>query len=228
MLGLVLEVRPLQAHFRIPYNSLLLDSYPFPPRTTAIGLVAGAMGLPEGGYRELLKEMRYGVIVEDPGVRVEEKAAIFKSPDSPLYPITKVLFHKPRYRMFFAGDDDLIERAYDSLIDPVFTPYLGDSESLMYPAKRDYVRIVEVNDGKESILRSIIPGDEYTKGARFVLMKRTNLTPREYRMPVDFTYGRGKGRRAVYRKVVAFAGGYVELANPIDVLLFDGEPVFAL
>ncbi len=224
MLGLVVEVRPLQAHFRIPYNSLLLDSYPFPPRTTAIGMLAGAMGLPEEGFRKLLKELRYGVIIADPGSRVEEKAAIFKSSNSPLYPITKNLFHTPTYRMFFAGDDDTIEKAHDALLDPFFVPYLGDSESVIYPAKRDYLHIVEVGEGQESTLRSVIPGEEYARGARFILLKRNNLTPREYRMPVDFTYRR-KGRRAVYRKVVAFAGGYVELANPVNVMLFDGEPV---
>lgn len=224
MLGLVVEVKPLQAHFRIPYNSLLLDSYPFPPRTTAIGMLAGAMGLPEEGFKKLLKELRYGVIIVDLGSRVEEKAAIFKSSNSPLYPITKSLFHAPTYRMFFAGDDETIEKAHDALLDPVFVPYLGDSESVIYPAKRDYLHIVEVEEGQESTLRSVIPGEEYARGARFILLKRNNLTPREYRMPVDFTY-RGKGRRAVYRKVVAFAGGYVELANPVNVMLFDGEPV---
>ncbi len=125
MLGLVVEVKPpLQAHFRIPYNSLLLDSYPFPPRTTAIGMVAGGAmgGLPEEGFRKLLNELKYGVVVEDPGARVEETAAIFKNASAPIYPITKVLFHRPHYRMFFAGDDKLIEKAYDALLDPVFAP----------------------------------------------------------------------------------------------------------
>ncbi len=227
VLGLIVEVRPLQAHFRIPYNSLLLDSYPFPPRTTAIGMLAGAMGLPEEAFRELLKKLRYGVIIADPGSRVEEKAAIFKSPNSPLYPITKTLFHMPTYRLFFAGDEGTIEKAHDALLDPVFVPYLGDSESIIYPARREYLHIVEVEGGQESKLRSLVPSEEYASGARFILLKRNNLFPREYQMPVDFTYSRGKGRRAIYQNVVAFAGGYIELANPIDVLLFAGEPVFA-
>ncbi|HDZ35694.1 MAG TPA: CRISPR-associated protein Cas5 [Thermococcus sp.] len=225
MIGLVVEVRPIQAHFRVPYNSLLLDSYPFPPRTTAIGLLAGAMGLPEEGFKRLLKELRYGAIIEDPGARVEETAAIFKNAGSPLYPITKVLYHRPHYRLFFAGEEGTIERAYDALIDPVFTPYLGDSESLFYPAGKDYVRIVDVEEGEEAALRSVVPGELYSRGARFLPLRENHLTPREYRMPVDFVY-RGKGRRAVYRRVVAFAGGFVELANPAGVLLFDGEPVF--
>ncbi|WP_331710445.1 CRISPR-associated protein Cas5 [Thermococcus peptonophilus] len=225
VLGLVVEVKPLQAHFRIPYNSLLLDSYPFPPRTTAIGMVAGAMGLPEEGFRKLLNELKYGVVVEDPGARVEETAAIFKNASAPIYPITKVLFHRPHYRMFFAGDDKLIEKAYDALLDPVFAPYVGDSESLLYPAKREWMKVVEVEEGRESTLKSIIPAEDYARGARFLVMRRNNLTPREYRMPVDFTYS-GKKRRAVYQRVIAFAGGFVELANPASVLLFDGEPVF--
>lgn len=225
MIGLVVEVKPIQAHFRIPYNSLLLDSYPFPPRTTAIGMLAGAMGLPEEEFRKLLTELGYGVIVEDPGARVEETAVIFKNPGSPLYPIKKILYHRPHYRLFFAGREETVERAYEALLDPVFTPYLGDSESLFYPAKREYARIVDVEEGEESTIRSVVLGDEYSKGARFMVLRRNNLTPREYSMPVDFIY-RGKGRRAVYKRVVAFAGGYVELANPASVLLFDGEPVF--
>ena len=177
MIGLVVEVRPIQAHFRVPYNSLLLDSYPFPPRTTAIGMLAGAMGLPEEGFRELLNTLRYGVIVEDPGARVEETAAIFKNPGSPLYPITKVLYHRPHYRLFFAGDEKTIEQAHDALLDPVFTPYLGDSESLFFPARRNYIRIVEVEEGEESTLRSIIPGEEYARGARFLVLRKNNQRP---------------------------------------------------
>ncbi|WP_237705107.1 CRISPR-associated protein Cas5 [Thermococcus zilligii] len=225
VLGLVVEVKPIQAHFRIPYNSLLMDSYPFPPRTTAIGMLAGAMGLPEEGFRGLLNELRYGVIVEEAGSRVEETAVIFKKEDSPIYPITKVLYHKPHYRLFFAGEDRLIERAYEALLDPVFTPYLGDSESLLYPARKDYVRLVGVEEGRETTLRSVIPEEAYSSGARFFVLRGSNLTPRDYRMPVGFTYS-GKKRRAVFRRVVAFAGGYVELASPVEVFLFDGEPVF--
>ena len=225
MLGLVVEVKPIQAHFRIPYNSLLLDSYPFPPRTTAIGMLAGAMGLPEEGFKELLGEVRYGVIVEEAGSRVEETAIIYKKPETPVYPITKVLYHRPYYRLFFAGGEKLIERAYEALLDPVFTPYLGDSESLFYPAKMNYARVVEVEESREATLRSIIPEEAYSAGARFFVLRRSNLTPRTYRMPVGFTYS-GKKRRAVFRRVVAFAGGYVELANPLNVFLFDGEPVF--
>jgi len=225
VLGLVVEVRPIQAHFRIPYNSLLMDSYPFPPRTTAIGMVAGAMGLPEEGFKRLLGEVRYGVIVEEAGSRVEETAVIYKNPGTPVYPITKVLYHRPHYRLFFAGEEGLIEEAYEALLDPAFTPYLGDSESLFYPARRDYAKLVDVEESEEATLRSVIPEEAYSAGARFFVLRRNNLTPRDYRMPVSFIY-RGKGRRAVFRKVVAFAGGFVELANPLKVLLFDGEPVF--
>jgi len=227
LLGLILDVRPLQAHFRIPYNSLMIDSYPFPPKTTAIGLLAGAMGLPANGYAELFDGLKYGVIIEDPGKIVEETAAIYKNPTSPIYPLRKVLFIKPRYRMFFAGDDELIRRAYESLLEPKFALYLGDSESLLYPAKKTYVKLAEVEKGRESILRSVIPAEVWNAGGRFVVMKRNNLTPREYRVPVKFIYKRST-RRAVYRSVVAFAGGFVELANETNVLLFDGEPVSIL
>ncbi len=227
MLGLAVEVRPIQVHFRIPYNSLLLDSYPFPPRTTAIGMLAGAMGLPEEGFRKLLGELSYGVIIEDPGARIEETAAIFKNPGSPLYPITKVIYYGPYYRLFFAGNEETVERAYEALLDPVFTPYLGDSESLFYPARREYARIVDVKEDNERIIKSVVPGEEYKNGANFMVLRRNNLTPREYRVPVNFVY-RGKSRRAVYRRVIAFAGGYVKLASPASVLLFDGEPVFML
>lgn len=226
MLGVVVEVRPIQAHFRIPYNSLLIDSYPFPPRTTAIGMLAGAMGLSEEGFKRLLGEVLYGVIIEEAGARFEETAAIYKNPGTPIYPITKVLYHRPLYRLFFAGKEELIERAYEALLDPVYTPYIGDSESLFYPTRRNYARLVEVEEGEDSTLRSLLPEEAYSRGARFFILRRDNLTPRSYRMPVGFTY-RGKKRKAVFRRVVAFAGGYVELANPVKVLLFDGEPVFA-
>ncbi len=224
MLGLIVRTRPLQAHFRIPYNSLLLDSYPFPPKTTAVGMLAAAMGLPEEGFRKLLNELDYGVIIEKPGTRIEEVAAIFKNPHSPLYPIKKVLLYKPVYRMFFSGPDEVIELAYRSLTDPRFALYLGDSESLFYPAERDYAKIVEVEEGEEKVLRSVIPTEAYEKAERFVPLKKSILVPRTYSIPVNFTY-RGKSRRAVYRRVTAFANGYVEFRDCVEVPLFDGEPV---
>ncbi|GAB6101734.1 hypothetical protein JCM16138_09570 [Thermococcus atlanticus] len=224
MLGLVLRARPLQVHFRIPYNSLLLESYPFPPKTTAVGMLAGAMGLPEEGFRKLLESLKYGVIIENPGMRVEEVAAIFKNPNSPLYPIKKVLIHGPAYKMFFSGPEEVIERAYEGLKDPEFTPYLGDSESLFYPPEREYARITDVESGMEEKLRSIVPWEIYRDSKRFVPLHRNILVPREYSVPVGFTY-RGRNRRAIYRRVVAFANGYIELKKEAEVLLFDGEPV---
>ncbi|AFK21704.1 CRISPR-associated protein Cas5 [Pyrococcus sp. ST04] len=222
-MGLIVEARPLQAHFRIPHTSLLLDTYPFPPKTTAVGMLAGVMGYPPDSYFRLLREVNYGVIIEDQGERIEEISAIYKNPHSPLYPITKVSLYKPHFRMFFTGPEEFIERAYEALLDPKFVPYLGDSESLFYPASPGYVKLVEVKHGKEKTLRSILPANVEVESVD-VFRKRI-LAPKEYEVPVAFVY-RGKHRRAVYRRFLAFSGVVIRLKEPIDVMLFDGEPVF--
>ncbi|WP_331711194.1 CRISPR-associated protein Cas5 [Thermococcus chitonophagus] len=223
LLGLVVDARPLQAHFRVPHSSLLLETYPFPPKTTAIGMVAGAMGLGERNFLQLVREVKYGVIIEDPGERIEEVSAIYKNPYSPSYPITRVSLYKPRFRMFFLGEEEVIERAYDALQDPVYVPYMGDSESLFYPNGRKFVEILNVEEGEETTLRSVLPGDAKIK--EFKPLRKRIQVPRMYEAPVDFTV-KGKSRRAVYGKFVAFSGGFVELEEPLKVVLFDGEPVF--
>ncbi|BAA29240.1 CRISPR-associated protein Cas5 [Pyrococcus horikoshii] len=221
LLGLIVDARPLQAHFRIPHTSLLLDTYPFPPKTTAVGMLAGCMGLGEEGFKKLLEKIKYGVIIEDPGEKIEEVSVIYKNPYSPSYPITRVSLYKPRFRMFFAGEERVIEEAYEGLLDPKFVPYMGDSESLFYPGKKRYVEVVDVQEGKEDILRSVIPEVKFKE---FVPLRRKVLVPKVYEAPVKFTY-KGKSRRAVYGRFIAFSGGYVKLEKKIDVLLFDGEPI---
>lgn len=56
LLGLTLELSGIFSFFRIPYNSLLMDTYLFPPKTTLIGIIGASIGWEEEEFLKTIKK----------------------------------------------------------------------------------------------------------------------------------------------------------------------------
>jgi CRISPR-associated protein, Cas5h family len=54
------------AHFRKVYSNSTSLSYYFPPRTTVLGIVAAALGLPRDSYYDKLNQLNVGVSAVTP------------------------------------------------------------------------------------------------------------------------------------------------------------------
>jgi CRISPR-associated protein Cas5h len=227
LLGLEIHLKGIFSFFRIPYNSLLMDTYAFPPKTTAIGFVSAALGWGEEEYLSKLPQFLYGVIIEDPGETVSEIAAIFKTKEAPIYPIIKNMNYKPSYRVFIASQNEsLMEKAEAALRDPVFVLSLGDSENLWYPKAKDFVILREIEERDAASVKCILPTElfqEYYKD--YSRISDTFLPPKEVRIPVAFT-GSGRRRRFIPKSVYYYSGIEVNLNKPLRVFDFDGDGVY--
>ncbi|HHF58030.1 MAG TPA: CRISPR-associated protein Cas5 [candidate division WOR-3 bacterium] len=242
MNGLVLHLSGIFSFFRIPYTSLLMDTYPFPPKTTVIGMVGAAFGWKEEEFLENIKKFGYGVIIERSGEIVKEVARIFgnlrRDKERGIYyyehkPVTKNMIYKPSYKVFLtSNEEDLINEATEKFYDPKYVLGLGDSEDLFYPEHPKFVKSMRIKEEKEAKkLRCILPSEIYrgyvkTLNTGEMVRGKNILLPREIKIPVDFV-GRGKNRRFVSRNVFYYSGIELELKKPLEeVFDFDGEAVY--
>jgi CRISPR-associated protein Cas5h len=226
MQGLVLNLNATYFFYRIPYNSLLMDSLPFPPKTSIVGMFGAAIGWDEEMFIENIPKFKYGLIIENPGERVKETVAIFKNKDSPTYPITKNIYYKASYRVFVGAEDEkLLEEAYQAMKDPKYAITLGDSDNIFYPKDKDYIKLVEYSEGNARSVRCILPSDVFMKNKGYEKISDVISPPTAYKVPVNFN-GTGKKRRAVYATVYSYSGISVKFNDDIKVYFFEGEPVY--
>jgi len=233
MLGLALDLSGIFSFFRIPYNSLLMDTYQFPPKTTVIGMVGAALGWNEEEVLRNIPYFKYGLIIEMHGESFNETAAIYKSKGVPIYPITKNLLYNSAFKVFLSAptNDLLIQSAHDALLDPQFVLTLGDSENLFYPRNPHYVHLIQDLETKEKStdrVRCILPSEIYHEYCgTFSKIHNDFLPPREIKIPVNFT-GRGKNRRFIPLNVCYYSGIELQLKKFIErgAFDFDGDTVY--
>lgn len=227
MLGLTLELSGIFSFFRIPYNSLLMDTYLFPPKTTLIGMIGASIGWEEREFLKITKKSQYGLIIKNPGERVSETAVIFKNERTPVYPLTKNMNYKPIYKAFFTcEDDELVKLAYKYLQNPNHVLSMGESENLFYPKKPNFVKLFEVESVNVDNLTCLIPSsvyNEYVKGISPI--NKDLIPPYEVRIPIDFV-GKEKNRRSVLKRVYCHYGVQLNLKNPLEVYKFGEDAVY--
>lgn len=248
MKGLRLEVTCPLCTFRIPYNTACIETYPFPPKTTAVGMLGAAAGWGESLFLYNIKRIKYGVLIESPGEKSKETAVYFKSYDrdgaefeqpSPKpggkphrmtrSPVIRYFLRRPKWVLYFASKEPgLIESVYESLNDPKYPITVSDSESLFYPERVEFARYFEsVLPVKTKRLRTVFPKDAIIGNLKVgdqIGGNRSLVFPRQYLAPVDFTK-EGRSRRAIYMNLVAFSGYELCLENEVEVYRFGNEQV---
>jgi len=229
MIGIRLLMGGIFSFFRVPYNSLLMDSYLFPPKTTIIGVVGAAMGWNEEKVLNNIDKFKYGVIIKNPGERVIETARIIKNEEQPIYPITKIMNYKPFYEVFISSDnkDIDIDKIGDALNDPKFTLYLGDSESLLYADLKHskFCEKTEINKGFGDEFECILPSEIYNKKEKIEMTRKDFIPPTEIKIPINFT-GKGKNRRCILKNVFYYSGVVVKLKEPVETYYYGKQPIY--
>lgn len=228
MLGLKLNLSGIYSFFRVPYNSLLMDTYFFPPKTTAIGMLGAAVGWEEEEFLENIEKLQYGLIIEKAGEKISETAVIYKNERAPVYPMIKNMIYKPQYKVFFTSTDDkVIKTAYDCLSNPKYVISMGDSENLLYPK---FPKFVEIFDNVTNIsvdkLACLLQSNiykEYVKG--FSMRDKCIISPQEVKIPVNFE-GDGKNRRSILENVYFYSGIELNLKKPLMVSEFGDDRIY--
>lgn len=146
--GFVVDLEmPYFACFRKPASTSVILTYPVPPFTTVLGMMANALGVPRSAYTEAMAWLQATLRLNlRPLGRLErpfrELARILKlvgeergehRPTSfPSSPMHKYLLPQPAYRIFVASDDaDAIAEVAEALGAPKRPLYLGQSDDMV-------------------------------------------------------------------------------------------------
>ena len=172
MKGLSFEVEGLYfVCFRKPTSTSTILTYPLPPFTTIRGFLANALGWDQDSYyrelrgdsRNLLYDLRIGIEVVSHGESNSELAKILKliprttgyQRSFPSAPMHREFLVKPRYRIYLASENSVIEEIAAALTDPQRPLYLGQSDDML-DYTEPHVRDVEETESAE--LDSIAEG----------------------------------------------------------------------
>jgi len=170
--GLSFEVEGLYfVCFRKPTTTSTILTYPLPPFTTIRGFLANALGWDQDSYyrelrgdsRNLLYDLRIGIEVVSHGESNSELAKILKliprttgyQRSFPSAPMHREFLVKPRYRIYLAAEDSVIEEIAAALGNPQRPLYLGQSDDML-----DYTppHVIDVEETKSAELDSIAEG----------------------------------------------------------------------
>lgn len=150
--------------FRQPTSTSVILSYPIPPFTTIRGLLECAMGLPRDSYY-LQDKILIGIepvgcpekITELSRIlklvaRQKERTYMDKFPSAPMF---KTFLINPQYRIYVAGEGELIEEIEKKLRDPERVCYLGQSDDMV-----DIYDVfqMEIQKEKSAVISSVIEG----------------------------------------------------------------------
>lgn len=172
MKGLSFEVEGLYfVCFRKPTTTSTILTYPLPPFTTIRGFLANALGWDQDSYyrelrgdsRNLLYDLRIGIEVVSHGESNSELAKILKliprttgyQRSFPSAPMHREFLVQPRYRIYLASENSVIEEIAAALADPERPLYLGQSDDML-----DYTppHVIDVEETKSAELDSIAEG----------------------------------------------------------------------
>ncbi|MBO8138334.1 MAG: CRISPR-associated protein Cas5 [Desulfotomaculum sp.] len=184
-----LEV-PYWCSFRVPYTVNVHFTYPVPPITTLYGLTAAALGYP-ADFLEPMKELKFGIALEDEGQTVETYSRIIKWDRrfSGLRTLVmKQKLYQPVFCMYIGGSRERIEDIASALQNPAFPLFIGESDDVVEVTG---VTIFPAEQVETDILECCVPtecGQVVSEGATVV------------HLPVGFqTGGRGKWTGVQYR-----------------------------
>lgn len=226
MHGLIIDIEvPYFACFRKPTATSVVMTYPVPPFTTIIGLVANALGIPRQRYFEgiswLQERLKLNVRSLKPLERpTRELAKILKLvgeareelrpvsfPSSPMY---KYMLIRPSFRIYLAGEEKgFLEEIAAALGNPQRPLYLGQSDD-MADVSIAWEGEVKVTEGREAW--GLVPMPE-VEGQRLELL----------RLPLIFE----SERVLRYSPILGLPERFpLRLPRAVKLFLFDDEGVF--
>ncbi len=209
---LIFDIRGTMAHFRKFYTNSSSLSYPFPPRTTIAGLIAGMLGIERDKYYEKFscEKCKIGVSVRVPirkimqtvnYIRTKSLGEINLSAGPTQIPLEIVLpledNEQLNYRIYFYHVTELFDELRKILETKkfVYPPYLGMSEFIAEIRFIDSIEDEEIellsNPSEPVEIVTPINAKQIQEGG--VIFEHSSGKILQYikeRMPIEFTLGR--------------------------------------
>lgn len=234
MKAIKLDITGLINSFRVMDFHAYQKTHLFPPKTTIIGMIGSAMGIPPEEANELTKRLQIAIIIKAVEGETKDlwKYLKYKSGQMPIRGVLiRELLYKSRYSVYLASiDQTLLDLVIEKLHAPEWALSLGREDELV---KLDSIEEVELEyRDKLSYNNTVLPFDitrtGYSVDSNFIkgslLRTRTRIIPPTVcRLPMRFEYT-PKGRRPVdFQEFTTIynlqvtphqnAGGYVDGDN---------------
>lgn len=207
MKAIKLNVTGLINSFRVMDFHTYQKTHLFPPKTTIIGMIGSAMGIPPEEANELTTRLQLAVVMKALGGEAKDlwKYLKYKSKPVPIRAVlVRELLYKPRYSIYLkSADGTLLDQVVEKLHAPEWALSLGREDELI---KLNSIEEVELEcKDKLSYNNTVLPFDitqsGYSVDPNFIkgnlLRERTRIVPPTVcRLPVRFEYTK-KGRRPV-------------------------------
>jgi len=227
MQGFVVDLEvPYFASFRRHNTTSVVLTYPVPPFTTLVGLMANALGVHWADYEEVAQKLQASLLLNLRPLHLErpsrELAKLLKlvgeerearRPASfPSSPIFRDFLVQPAYRAFVASKDrELVDEIVMALARPARPLYLGQSDDLVI-VQLAWKGEAEQVEGQEAW--ALVPRSEIEEGEGELL-----------RLPISF---RG-GRDPVHSPLLLLPQSFpVRLSRPQALWRFGQETVHLL
>ena len=164
MRTLALKVIAPQVSFRRPLDINYQRTLLLPPPTTMIGLAGAALGLTD--YQiwnedqwKPLRELKVAVTLDKPSGKARDMITVLKVKSGKIEqrsPYFRELLFNVEYTLFYAGEDEFIEKLSKAFKDPAFPLSLGREDELIEIVS---IRQIELTTGKPVFYGTAIPGD---------------------------------------------------------------------
>ncbi len=161
--ALRLHVRGLLNSYRDPKTHKIHRTFPFPPRTTLIGLAGAALGLSEDVLWRECSDLQVAVvdIAKENGLhgtgRAEDLIRYKKYKDNTIETSIYIreLIYKPEYMVYYASDEEkMLGKLYEAFLNPKYALSLGRDDELMALLSIEKVSLssLEYGEYEETIL----------------------------------------------------------------------------
>jgi CRISPR-associated protein Cas5h len=218
---------PYFASFRRPTSTSVVLTYPVPPFTTLVGLMANALGVHWADYEEAVQQFQAVLHLNVRPLRLErpsrelakllklvgEEREVRRPASFPSSPVFRYFLVRPAFRAFVASEDRaLVDDIAVALASPARPLYLGRSDD---PVVAQVVWQGEVRQVQAREAWALVPRVEGEDGGRGELV----------RLPLAFR----RGRDLVYSPVLLLPQRFpLPLAQPQPLWQFGTETVHLL
>lgn len=165
-----LHVRGLLNSFRDPNTHKIHRTFPFPPRTTLIGLAGAALGLSEDTIWKECGNLKVAVVdisrTSDIGGmgKAEDLVRYKKYKDSNIETsiFVRELLYKPEYLIYYASEDEgAINNLYNCFLNPAYVLSLGRDDEIISIKSVEKIDLRSIDSGEfEETILPFNPKDE--------------------------------------------------------------------
>lgn len=162
-------------YFRRGYTSTSTITYPFPSRTTIVGLISCILGLEKDSYHEIFSKenSKVGLRILNPikkmninlnYINTKEGFILSDIKNNPRVQVQAEFLKDVKYRIYISLKNNLLEELYDLISNhkSVYTPCLGISECIAdFKLSYDDLIDLKLKKGSNVSINSIIPKNDY-------------------------------------------------------------------